>query len=328
MQKSRQETGESIFQYDITEVVLFDDGTQGDEQAGDGTYTNCINKTQIAGSYNIRFSISGVTPAGANFKRKMLSTASIKQSDVDPVKTLVRVDPYVIDVKKGSEGIITIVPLDPFGNVWGPHFASRIFVSATAGVLSGELRDNGDGFYFQTIKSTGVEGKGEVIVTIDGVEIETRPVVWFKEVIKYPFSFSIHSGLATPTGSLANDFDPGINVLLNLDYHFSPQLSLVALLGYNAFKSKTAGVEDTYWINLSANMKYRSHTRALSPYFNGGLGYYIPKTGSSGFGINLGVGYNYNYNNFLTFEVGADYHKIFDKDVQFLHGHAGVIFRF
>lgn len=326
-QKSRQETGESIFQYDITEVVLFDDGTQGDEQAGDGTYTNCIDKTQIAGSYNIRFSISGVTPAGANFKRKMLSTASIKPSDVDPEKTLVRVDPYVIDVKKGSGGIITIVPLDCFGNVWGSHFAPRISVSATAGALSGELRDNGDGFYFQILKSTGVEGTGEVIVTIDGVEIETRPVVWFKEV-KYPFSFSIHSGLATPIGSFANDFDPGINALLNLDYHFSPQLSLVALLGYNAFKSKTAGVEDTYWINVSANMKYRSHTGALSPYFNGGLGYYIPKTGSSGFGINLGVGYNYNYNNFLTFEVGADYHKIFDKDVQFLHGHAGVIFRF
>ncbi len=142
------------------------------------------------------------------------------------------------------------------------------------------------------------------------------------------WSLSVHSGIAIPTGSFANDFDQGFNVLLDADYHFTPQWSLVGLFGYNAFKSKTAGVEDTYWINLSANMKYRLHTGALSPYFNGGFGYYIPKTGSSGFGINLGVGLDYDYNNFVTLELGADYHTIFDKDVQFLHSHAGVIFRF
>lgn len=142
------------------------------------------------------------------------------------------------------------------------------------------------------------------------------------------WSVGIHSGAAVPRGSFNKNFDPGLNVLLGTYYQISPQFSLAAFFGYNDFKSKTAGVEDTYWINLSANMKYRLRPGALSPYFSGGLGYYIPKTGNSGFGINLGVGLDYDYNNFITLELGADYHAIFYKDAQFLHSHAGVIFRF
>jgi broad specificity phosphatase PhoE len=325
-QKSIKETGKSIFQYDTMETMLYDDGTHGDEQVGDGVYTNC-DKTKIAGSYNIIFSISGVTPSGANFKRRLMSTAAIKPGQVNAEKTLVRIDPTVIDIDEGSEGIITIIPMDRFGNVWGPGFKSNISVSTTAGILSGDIIDNGDGFYFQKIKSTGVEKTGRVIVTIDDIEMKTKPVVLIKK-IQYPFSFSIHSGAAIPTGTFANDFDPGLNILLDINYHFSPQLSVVGLFGYNAFKSKITSVDDTYWINLSVNLKYRVLTGALSSYFSGGPEYCIPKTGNSGFGVNLGVGLDYEFNNLLTLELGADYHTVFGKDVQFMHSHAGVIFRF
>ena len=156
------------------------------------------------------------------------------------------------------------------------------------------------------------------------VVTEIEPVEYFKK-----WSLSLHSGLAIPSGSFANDYDPGINVLLDADYHFSTQFSLVALFGYNDFKSKIAGIDDNYWINLSANLRYYQPVSGpWSVYIGGGPGLYFPKTGSSGLGINLGVGLDYDFNNSLTLEIGAEYHTVFGKDVQFLHTHAGVIFRF
>jgi len=146
---------------------------------------------------------------------------------------------------------------------------------------------------------------GDVTILQDQVDVEPprvmggvtyqfrgRPVI----VGPNPFSVSIHSGIATPIASFANNFDPGVNILLDVDYHFSPCLSVVGLFGYNDFKSKTVGIDDNYWLNLSANVRYNR-----------------PWTGP--WSIYIG-------------ELGADYHTIFDPDVQFVHSHAGVVFRF
>lgn len=175
-QENIQETGNSIFQYDKEEFTLVDDGTHGDEQIDDGIYTHCIDKTQIAGSYNIRFSISGVNENGAPFKRQILSTAVIKPGIIDISKSLVRVIPSFIDGTKGEKGIITIVPRDSFGNVLGPKNAAKINVLTTAGKLVGDIIDNGDGFYFQTIKPYRITNTGRIIVTINKM---TMPTVTF-----------------------------------------------------------------------------------------------------------------------------------------------------
>ncbi|MCK4824839.1 porin family protein, partial [bacterium] len=143
------------------------------------------------------------------------------------------------------------------------------------------------------------------------------------------FSLSIHGGIAVPIDNFADDFEQGYNVLVDLDYHFTQQLSFVGFFGYNDFKSKTAGIDDNYWMNVSANIKYREQLRPqLFFYFNGGPGYYIPETGDSRFGLNLGAGFNYDYTNTINFELGADYHTIFDEGIQFVHSHAGLILRF
>jgi opacity protein-like surface antigen len=308
--------------------MLFDDGTHGDEQAGDGIYTNCIDKTRIAGSYNIRFSISGVSPSGANFKRKMVSTATVKPGQIDPAKALVRVDPSVIDVKEGSEGIITIVPMDRFGNVWGPGFASKMSVSTTAGVLSGGIIDNGDGFYFQKIRSTGAEETGRMTVTIDDIEMKTKPVLKFQKLAYR--SISMHAGVAIPTGSFNNNYDPDYSFGLNFDYHFTPQFSVLGLLGYNHFDSGSPSISDTYCWNISANLKYEFTTNLLTPYVNGGLGMYIPESGSTKPGFNVGLGLDYSLSSDWIMELGADYHHVFTSgsDTQFFVPHVGLIYRF
>lgn len=101
----------------------------------------------------------------------------------------------------------------------------------------------------------------------------------------------------------------------------------IVLLGYSS-------IDDIYWINLSANLKYRLGTYQLaaigpmSLYVNGGPGYYFPETGSGGFGANLGAGFDYNYRDRITLEVGVDYHSVIGKEVQFLNSHVGFIYRF
>ena len=97
-----------------------------------------------------------------------------------------------------------------------------------------------------------------------------------------------------------------------MDYHLSPKFGLLGLFGYNKFKSKVSGVDDTYWINLSANIKYLFSLGRILPYVNFGPGYYIPKTGNSEFCANFGFGFDYNFNISIVIELGADYHKIFD----------------
>lgn len=144
-----------------------------------------------------------------------------------------------------------------------------------------------------------------------------------------PFFTSIHSGIAIPTGSFADDFGQGLNILFDVEYRFMPQLSLVGLVGYNFFESQTIGVDDTYWINFSINLRYYQPLRVRwSLYIGAGPGMYKPKIGDTEFGANVGFGLNYEYIPRITFEIGADYHMIFDPDIQFIHNHAGVVFHF
>ena len=143
------------------------------------------------------------------------------------------------------------------------------------------------------------------------------------------FSLSIHSGIAIPTGSFANDFGRSWSILLNAEYHFTPQLSLVGLVGYNDFKSKTTGVDDTYWFNFSVNLRYyQPLSGPWSVYIGAGPGIYRPKIGDSEFGANAGFGVDYEPISRIVFELGVDYHMIFDADIQFVHIHAGVVRRF
>jgi hypothetical protein len=327
-----KKTGQSIFQYNTRTYTLYDDGTHGDEVVADGYYTYCIPNTDIAGSYNISFKISGVSMSGSKFSRSMLATATVRPARVDPVKVMVRIDPQVIPLAEGSEGIISVVPIDGFGNLLGPGHASRISISTGAGELIGDVMDNGDGFYFKKIISTGKEQSGKIIVKVNNITATSQPGFSIGPTFK-KYGISVHSGTAVPTGTFANDFDPGINTILDIGYCFTPQLSLVGYFGYNDFKSKTTGIDDNYWINLSLNLKYRRPlpllpTSALYYYIQAGPGYYIPKTGDSGLGANFGAGFNYDFSSSLTFEVGTDYHTVFDEDVKFWHAHTGIIIRF
>ena len=120
---------------------------------------------------------------------------------------------------------------------------------------------------------------------------------------------------------------------LDFSYRIKPKVFLVGYLGYNSFISKTSGIDDTYWLNISLNAKYRNliasgSNPSLFYYVQAGPGYYIPEIGNSAFGSNLGLGFDYDISGNFTLTAGADYHTVFGEDMQFIQIHGGIIFRF
>ena len=304
------------------EIELYDDGTHGDEKPNDGIYANYLAKTDVGGDYNVTINVSCSISGKSSTREEFFSL--FNAINIHPKHSTIN----VTYLSKSADGIrykVKIVPLDRFGNYLGPGHTVSVLISYPGSSRQVKLGDNIDGTYTKEIflSQNEVDAGAELEIVIDGIKFTTAELPKYKK-----HSISLHSGTAVPTGTFANDFDLGFNVLLDADYHFTPQLSIVGLFGYNNFRSKTSGVDDTHWINLSANLKYRLLNKAVSPYINGGLGYYIPKTGDKGLGANLGFGLNYDFSSSITFEVGADYHAIFGEDVQFLHSHAGIILKF
>jgi Zn-dependent metalloprotease len=141
---------------------------------------------------------------------------------------------------------------------------------------------------------------------------------------------SLHTGVAIPVGSYADDFGRGLNVVIDMERYLLPELSLIGFVGYNLFESKTTGINDTYWFNFSLNLRYYKQVGAPWFVYAGiGPGIYKPETGSNEFGGNVGFGVDYHSPiPYIVFELGTDFHMIFDPDIQFLHIHAGVIREF
>lgn len=154
-------------------------------------------------------------------------------------------------------------------------------------------------------------------------------------------SIGFHGGVTFPVGNLGK-LSGNLGTLYKIShmfgidygYHFTPQLSAVAFLGYNHFtpKSEAAAYRliNIHWKNLSANLKWELSTKPLRPYVIGGFGFYISDAGPTKPGFNVGVGIDQRLNQRMVFEVGIDYHHILTSwtDPIFYTGHIGLIFRF
>lgn len=291
---------------------------------GDGSYSTVFPNTEKTGTYTVIFQVEGERSDIGKYERTEILSTMVRFDKAERAASNLRLT-LLEETAEGRSMLLSIRPKDRFGNYLGPDYGHRIKVSLSEGSVGTDKQDLVDGSY--TIPLF-IPPATDPVMT---VTVMNQPVYKgrLSELVGYRFSVSIHSGTAIPTGTFATDFDPGFNVLLDVDYHFSPQFSLVGFFGYNAFKSKTTSVDDTYWMNLSANVRYqRLLTIPFSYYIGAGPGIYIPKDGDTEFGANVGCGFNYELNPRIAFELGADYHMIFDADIQFVHSHAGVIFKF
>ena len=321
-----ERAGREVLQRGKASFKLYDDGRHGDGKPDDGTYANSFAKTKVPGSYTFRFVASDI-PGGSGLKTTREWTKSFyNEVNINPKYSDINIK-LLAKTADGNRYSVKIVPKDRFNNYLGPGHPVVVTVSHPGGKRQIQLNDNIDGTYTKEIYITQneLDAGTKWEIEIDGKKFTSpRPVPPLRK-----WSVSVHGGTAFPTGTFATDFDPGFNVLLDVDYHFSPQFSLVGFFGYNAFESKITGIDATYWINLSANVRYqRLLTIPFSYYIGAGPGIYIPKDGDTEFGVNAGCGFSYEFNPRIAFELGADYHMIFDADIQFVHSHVGVIFRF
>lgn len=143
---------------------------------------------------------------------------------------------------------------------------------------------------------------------------------------------SFHAGSTTPTGNFSDDYDSSTSIMLDLEYKLTPDYSFLGLLGYNDFKGANTGFDDTYWINLSANIKYYFYrfTDSGRIWVNAGAGAYQPESGSTRAGTNFGVGLGSDINPRWRWEVSANYHNIFTSgsDKKFTTPQVGVVYKF
>jgi hypothetical protein len=312
-----------ILPRDTTSFILYDDGLHGDGSANDGTYANKFVDTKTQGSYTFRFLAYRIPAGGRNTSTCEWTKSFFNEVNIDPEYSDIRLQKLNIS-PDGVTHNLNVTLKDKYGNYMGPGHDVSAKINFQGNNRYIKLTDNIDGTYFKKITLSGKEfnsGAG-IEIYVDGnkfTEVQTLK----------RWSLSLHAGSSIPSGNFANDYQTGINVLLDVDYHFSNQWTLVSLFGYNNFKSKTTGVDDQYLFIISANLRYyKPFSASWSVYIGGGPGLYIPKNGNTEFGANIGLGINYELNSRVNFEIGADYHAMFSNNTQFIQNHIGVVFRF
>lgn len=319
--------GVDVLKRGTTTLQLYDDGQHSDGDANDGLYANKFSETKLAGSYTCRFVASGIPAAGGQTTTREWTKSFYNEVNIDPEYSVIDVRMLSI-TEDGRRYSVKIVPRDQFVNYLGPGHPVSVTIAYTGGSRQVTLDDNIDGTYTKEIFITQNEIKAgaKLEVDVDGKRftiVEQLPTYGKRSV-------SIHSGATIPTGSFNNNYDPDYSIGLDFDYHLTPQFSAVGLLGYNHFNSGSSSVSDTYWWNISANLKYEFTTNPLRPYINGGPGIYIPEHGSTELGFNAGLGLDYSLTSDWIMELGADYHHVFTSgsDTQFFVPHLGLIYRF
>ncbi|HLP58406.1 MAG TPA: hypothetical protein VK186_06235 [Candidatus Deferrimicrobium sp.] len=156
---------------------------------------------------------------------------------------------------------------------------------------------------------------------------EEIPIIVFQP----QWGFGFHGGATFPIIDLGTRWKYSFMLAVNAEYYLHPQLSIVASIGFNKFRAKPAFsyLGNTYWWNLSANLKWEFTTSRIRPYIHGGGGLYIPKTGFIKPGLNVGAGLNRLFNPNLVLDFGIDYHRIIQarlKDIEFYTVHAGLVY--
>jgi hypothetical protein len=141
--------------------------------------------------------------------------------------------------------------------------------------------------------------------------------------------FSIHTGTAVPMGDFADLYKAGFNILVDFEYPLKKRFSLRTLLGYNQFKSKLVGLDDTSIFNINLNVKYSTPGKPLTFFAEAGPGYYIIKDADNKMGVNVGCGFNFRLSQRIRLEFAAHHNTIFtsDKHTYFLHLGGGLIIR-
>jgi hypothetical protein len=321
----KQNKGE-IFKRGISELVLYDDGNHDDGWANDGLYANFFNDTKVPGDYTFRFVAENIPSGDGKLTTREWTKSFNNQVNIKQRKSIVNFNQISSSADK-TLYYIRVVPKDTYGNFLGPGFPVTVNFKTTQGEKEIILDDNIDGIYSKKVSFS------REISRYPNFTVSVHKEDFFYSNVLPKWGVSIHSGVSIPTGIFANNYIQGFCGIIDIKRKLNQNLSLASYLGYNDFKTNNSTLIDNYWLNLNLNIHYRAPIHPVR-YFNifyyiqAGPGFYIPESGSKAFGSNLGIGLEYDISNNITFVLGADYHILFGKDVQFTQTHGGIIFRF
>ncbi len=292
---------------DPVPVELFDDGNRdlhGDVKAGDGVYSALYKKTKTKrpGQYRFDFLVKGDHPVIGKFERNEVSSTIVRVKTPDTDKS-----EFYQDKLPGNKRLVTVIPLDQFGNFLGPGFERNITVESSVGTPS-------------TIKDERVNGTYTTIVS--DVDRDADPIYTFKLRGKMFFQGQIkppkpkwiiggYFGQNAPHNSLDIVYDSGTSFGGVIEYLFASRLSVLVAGGHNTFNSAVPGIDDLKVFNISANAKVYPVIGTFQFSIFGGGGFYMLDPGDDKFGINAGSAAEYRVNKWLSIEAKYNYHNVF-----------------
>lgn len=305
-------------------IALFDDGTHGDLEAGDGEHTNRF-VVRKEGTYSFQFRAVGITQRGNGFQRerKIERYVQVGVTPEEAIIDVVQIDHGEADARRFN---IVLTLRDPFDNFLGPRYSRDIHFSSSHGHLVGDVQDNLDGSYTQTLRLPPDVNPDDVDINVNarGVRISFN----LGQQLETRFELDGALGATVPTGSFNNSLDSGYRIQMSLGYRFARPLSAVAYFSYNWFRSGATGVSDTHVWSYNANLRV-SGTGSVQPFVEGGPGIYVPKGSSAEPGFNVDAGVEFDIARSWGLQLSGGYHRYLaaGTDGEFAVFQAGVVYR-
>jgi hypothetical protein len=320
-------------------VRLYDDGqfSHGDDKANDGVYSNHFLHFPKNGGYSFRLSVENKNGVEAQPDEVMppdwqpkpippftrISKSHITISGVPD--DLPKPEIEGISPSTGRYGKSLDATIKGRGFVDGANIAfshEGIILRRIEFVNSSELKVR------LQIRGDATIGYSDLTITNPG-GIESTAQRAFRVVGKlYPLGLSMHAGATQPLGDLNIPYEPGLSIAADIEYRLTRSLSAELLAGYHQFRSDK--LEDTYWINLSLNLKYYFQTFPKWVFVNAAPGVYFPKDNSAEFGWMKGIGLHREILPSVSAEMIYNHHTIFTEgdDTTFSSIWLGIKYRF
>jgi hypothetical protein len=302
-------------------VQLFDDGTHGDEAAGDGIYS-AVYTAALPGHYNFLFSIDSRDANSIRFSRQQLRTAYVRAVP-DADNTVIR----SAIMRRENSNVLSIVMTprikpgrgcdkqDRKCGRMGPGWANYFWFT-TPGQTPFKAHDNLDGTYTATLPFAGPTAPPvtlhfeNVLAIIDDSVTPgelPQPLDSRNAVMDIPpppppccqgpskVALFLDAGAAVPHGTFSNAFNTGFSFNAGLEYMATTHFSAEGIFGYHHFPAKSAAgtvLSDLDLYQFSANGKaYLSSGGPIRLFVNAGIGgYNFSPGGSTYFGGNVGAG--------------------------------------
>lgn len=149
-------------------LELRDDGTNGDEVAGDGVYSLRFADTGVAGTYRFRFDVEGTTADGEPFTRTKRLGRYVRVH-ADPTAS-----PFGSRIVQQGDNLVVreyyMLPRDQFGGYLGPGRAYKVGFELVdgPGSFTGDVIDYGNGYYARRLQYNRTQGEPTVVPTVYG----------------------------------------------------------------------------------------------------------------------------------------------------------------